>query len=387
MIENEIMRPPLITIVLAQLRGAGIQRMRLRLARELISRGYNVEILVGQKTGELVGKVPKGVSVVELSRKSKILFLPRIIAYMKRRRPLFILSSYEQISAMLIISKAIVRLDVTILTSFHNSPSCVLKEGSHLTRHLNSWAYKIISSPLHSKGKVVAVSDGVGKELSLVTSIHRDRIRTVYNPVFSLEAQRLSSAGQCGVELDGMRKTIGYFGRFHIQKRVDILLRAFQRMPDHEMYNLLLVGEGDLRQYLEGLARDLDIERYVTFVGFSLTPKMLMRECAVVVLPSDYEGFGNVLVEAMGCGTQVVATDCPYGPSEILQAGRYGQLVPVGDVEALSVAIDNCVNGRSWVAPEVLMERAKEFSVESSTDAYLDVLGLPRHWRSSPDVN
>ena len=97
-----------------------------------------------------------------------------------------------------------------------------------------------------------------------------------------------------------------------------------------------------------------------------------MSRAAVFVLSSAWEGFGNVLVEAMACGTPVVSTDCPSGPSEILQGGKYGPLVPVGDPEALAKAIEAVLE--SPLPGSVLQKRAEDFSVDKITDQYLQLL-------------
>lgn len=373
---------PLIAVVLAQLRGAGIQKMRLQLSLELAKRGYNVEIVTGQNRGELSKKIPKGIPVTELSRKSKLLFFPRIVRYIKERRPTAVLSSYEDLSAMLILAKKLTRSDTTILTSFHNAPHKVTKEGGTLRRALSSLAYKIISSDLHKDGKIVAVSNGVGVDLATTANIDPRRIKTIYNPVIKTLPVKDTTGGDNDQKAGTKKKTIGYFGRLHRQKRVDILIRAFKEISTNESYHLLVVGDGELRSQLEKLSRSLEIQHRVTFEGFSDKPHDLMKSCSVVVLPSDYEGFGNVIVEAMWCGTQVISTNCPHGPAEILANGEYGQLIPVGDARELAKAMEDSLEGRFWVEPKNLIERARDFSVSRATDAYLDTLGLPRHWHT-----
>ena len=94
----------------------------------------------------------------------------------------------------------------------------------------------------------------------------------------------------------------------------------------------------------------------------------------ILILPSDYEGFGNVLVEALACGTQVIATDCPHGPAEILENGKYGQLVPVDDSLALAQAIERTLLKDFYVPAQTLKRRASEFNLERAASAYLRVI-------------
>jgi glycosyltransferase involved in cell wall biosynthesis len=108
--------------------------------------------------------------------------------------------------------------------------------------------------------------------------------------------------------------------------------------------------------------------------GFVENPFAYMRQAGVVVLSSVYEGFGNVLVEAMACGTPVVSCDCPSGPAEILAGGQYGRLVPVRDPQALSRAIGATLDDP--LSSAVLSSRAAEFGVDATVDKYLEVLAL-----------
>ena len=119
-------------------------------------------------------------------------------------------------------------------------------------------------------------------------------------------------------------------------------------------------------------ARVLAIDRDVALLGFVENPLALVARASVFALSSIHEGFGNVLVEAMACGTPVVSTDCPSGPSEILDGGRYGPLVPVGDHVALAAAIEQQLDQPT--PAEMLRARASEFSVEASAGAYLEII-------------
>jgi glycosyltransferase involved in cell wall biosynthesis len=126
-----------------------------------------------------------------------------------------------------------------------------------------------------------------------------------------------------------------------------------------------------LRSSLQDLAQSLGIAELIDMPGFRANPLPYMREAAVVVLSSRFEGFGMVLVEALACGTPVVSTDCPHGPAEILDNGRFGQLTPVGDPEALAQAILTTLNDPP---PRKIMEtRGANFTIRASAECYLDL--------------
>jgi glycosyltransferase involved in cell wall biosynthesis len=156
-------------------------------------------------------------------------------------------------------------------------------------------------------------------------------------------------------------------------KNHQLLLRAFARL-DRPDARLMFVGDGNGREALLSLARELDVAERVIFAGFRSDPTPFYLTADLFVLSSDYEGFGNVIVEAMACGTPVVSTDCPSGPGEILEGGRYGRLVPVGNAPALAHAIKTALEAP--VDRDALVRRASDFAPEIAARRYLDLLGL-----------
>jgi glycosyltransferase involved in cell wall biosynthesis len=220
---------------------------------------------------------------------------------------------------------------------------------------------------------VVAVSDGVADDFANVTGFQRSCIRTIYNPVLTPD---LSVAAEAAVEdpwLDGDEPPVVLgVGRLTTQKDFPTLLHAFARVRSQRLARLLILGEGDKRSELEALARNLGLAGEVRFPGYVDNPFAYMRRCAVFVLSSAYEGLPNSLIEAMACGAPVVSTDCPSGPAEILEGGRYGCLVPIGDAEAMASAILTILQD----APDTAgtRRRAEMFSVEASSAQYLSLL-------------
>ena len=136
---------------------------------------------------------------------------------------------------------------------------------------------------------------------------------------------------------------------------------------------LLILGEGTERDRLLDIVKELGLDHFVEFHGFVSNPHAYISRASVLALSSRWEGFGNVLVEALAAGTPVVSTDCPGGPSEILEYGTFGKLVPVGNAEAFADAILNTLDD----SPDrnALVDRAKDFSIDIITSRYMEVLG------------
>lgn len=136
----------------------------------------------------------------------------------------------------------------------------------------------------------------------------------------------------------------------------------------------MLLGQGENEAMLRGEAAALGIADRVIFAGFHADPSPFYATADLFALSSDYEGFGNVIVEALSFGLPVVSTNCPSGPDEILGGGRWGRLTPVGDADALARAMDEALNGPH--DREALKRRAADFAPEIAARKYLDLLGL-----------
>jgi glycosyltransferase involved in cell wall biosynthesis len=183
---------------------------------------------------------------------------------------------------------------------------------------------------------VVALSHGVRRDLERLAPRAASRISVLYNAGYDDAVLRLAGDGAGPVPPAGEGPAIVACGRLTEQKGFDVLLDAFARVRAARPARLWLVGEGPLRAQLQAQAERLGIADAVWFAGFQPNPYRLMANADVFALSSRWEGFGNVVVEAMAVGTPVVSTRCPHGPDEIIADGRDGLLVPVGDPGALA---------------------------------------------------
>ena len=173
-------------------------------------------------------------------------------------------------------------------------------------------------------------------------------------------------------------------GKLKKQKDFATLVKAFAEVRHRRLARLVILGEGPRRGALLALARKLGVAEDIELPGFVANPFAFMARSSVFVLSSAWEGFGNVLVEAMACGCPVVSTDCPSGPSEILEDGRHGPLVPVGDPAGLAKAICEVLDAPRERA--ALEERASVFTAAASAEHYeRALLGTPIGGRPTPE--
>ena len=197
------------------------------------------------------------------------------------------------------------------------------------------------------------------------------RVTVIPNPIVTDELLRRGDPEATGAE-PRQATSILYVGRLALEKDLPTLLRAFRQVSERREASLILVGEGPQRAQLEQLADELGISSQTKWAGFVEDPYALMRQASVLVLPSRWEGLGAVVVEAMACGCSVVATDGPGGVREVLDGGRYGTLVPVGDPVAMAEAIVSTLD--SPFPHEILRQRAREYTVGVIAARYLDLI-------------
>ena len=224
---------------------------------------------------------------------------------------------------------------------------------------------------------IVAVSEGAAADLASAAKIDDDRITTIYNPVRLAQIDRLSAIPLNDPWFEGNGPpVILSLGRLDTAKDYPTLLKAFAKVTAERPSRLLIIGEGKLRPQLLEICDALGLQSKVRFPGMDKNPFRYLKRADLFVLSSAWEGFPNALLEAMACGVSVVSTDCQSGPREILEDGRYGTLVPVGDADALARAMLHSLT-RQHCSKADLRQRASAFSETKITSDYLNLL-LPR---------
>ncbi len=366
---KETMSAPLISIFLPSLGCGGAERVQIFLAQRFVECGYRVDLLLAKCGGPYLSEVPANVNLVDLKAGRVLASLPALVRYLRSARPVALFSAMDHSNIIALLAKKLARINTHIVISIHNTLSIDVKNSnirSSLVVYMARWLYGWADS-------VVAVSRGVADDLSKTIGLPRERIQVIYNPVvvpklFDLAKETVEHSWFCSRELPVL---LGV-GRLTVQKDYPTLLRAVSLIVKVRPLRLVILGEGRERSNLEALVCALGLEDTVDMPGFVKNPYAYMSKASVFVLSSAWEGFGNVLVEAMAVGTSVVATDCPNGPAEILENGKYGRLIPVGDSEALAEGILAALN--SSTSSEGLRRRAKEFSYDSIGDQYLALL-------------
>lgn len=344
------------------------------LARGFAKRGWAVDLVLVQAEGPYLAAVPESVRVVDLGSHRTVASLPGLVRYLRRERPEALLSAMDHANVVALWARRIAGWPPRVVATVHNTRGSVDREAQSLgQRLLPFWIRRFYGWA----DAVVAVSGGVAEDLARITGRPPESFQVIHNPVVTPEI-----AARAEAELDepwfrpGEPPVVLGAGRLTGQKDFGTLIRAFTLARRRASARLVILGEGEERERLEALAREMGVEDDVALPGFVDNPYKYMARAAVFVLSSRWEGFGNVLVEALAVGTPVVATDCPSGPSEILEGGRWGALVPPGSPEALAAAVERSLErGREAEAERARrVARAQEFSVDAALDRYVKVL-------------
>jgi glycosyltransferase involved in cell wall biosynthesis len=362
--------PSRVAFFLSSLNGGGVQRVMLNLARGLIARNVNVDLVLASCTGELLKQVPAEVRVVDLRAGRSVRALFPLYRYLVGSRPNALMSAQTHNNIVAICARRLTRTHTRLVISEHNLMSAVARQTPSMKESWRPLAARFFY-PLADE--IVAVSRGVADDLSRVAGLRRDRIRVVSNPIFTPELVRLAAEPiRHPWFVAGQPPVIVAVGRLATQKDYPTLLKAFSLVRKTGSVRLLILGEGEQRQSLERMVTELGIGESVLMPGFVQNPFPYIANAALLVLSSAWEGFANVLVEALACGTPVVSTDCRSGPREILESGRYGRLVEVGDPSEMAAAISATLQTPTQTS--MLRRRAADFSLAAITDDYETIL-------------
>lgn len=361
-----------VAFFLPCLAGGGAERESINLAEGFLCRGLEVDFVLARKTGPLVKDVPRKAGVVDLSARRTLTALVPLAAYLRREKPIALIAVPDHANLVAIWAKMLASSQTRVLISNHINLSYSIRN----TRKVQEKIYPFLLHLFYRQADaLVSVSRGAADDMARIARIPRECIRVIYNPFPLDEIARLGAmATDHPWFAPGEPSVILAAGRLTAQKDYPTLMKAFASLRKNRPARLVILGEGEEHPRLLALATKLGIRADIDLPGFLDRPYPLMARCRVFVLSSAWEGFPNVLVEALACGTQVVSTDCPNGPAEILDDGKYGHLVPVGDAVALAQAIEAALDHPSPV--KMLRQRAQVFYGKDTARQYLEALGI-----------
>lgn len=379
-----------VAIHIPSLAGGGAERAFVSIANGLAESGYSVDLVLEKFEGEFVDELSYRVKVVELVEQHKkgqllgksnaslgywgqvrlfIKIVTGLVRYLEAKKPNVVIAALNGPIINTSLAKKMTRKHSFRLIasqrnnfSRQNSSKTILGLGRKARLR---WA-------LRQADKVVAPSRGVAEDLIDKAGVSRSKTLVIHNPVIDSNFVEKSKEDLADPWFESNIKKFIFVGRLSPVKRVQDIIYAFSKVVAEKPAVLTIVGQGTLRSELEKLVESLGLKTTVRFFGFDSNPYKLIRASDCLVLASEHEGFPNVLVQSLALGTQVISSDCEYGPEEILDGASYGRLFPVGDVDKLAAHMLEIMETNEETTH--LVRRGKVFSWESIQNLWASLL-------------
>lgn len=352
-----------IAFLLPSMSGGGAERVALTVIQQFIDEGHEVDLVLLQRKGELLDALPPSIRVIDLAApRIRDAFIP-FYHYLRQNRPVALQASMWPLTIIAILVRFIARVPCRVIISEH----AILSQqypGSRLVRATTRLFYRFADAR-------IVVSQGLARDIAALTNMSQDDFVVIHNPIsfpenFDTLEPRLDAWGDADIRILNV-------GALKSEKDQELLVEAFAHFAErHPNAALVVIGEGELREQISSLARDKNVDDRVNLTGYMDDPWPYYAAATMFVLSSRQEGLGNVLIEALYAGLPIVSQDCPAGPREILQDGKFGTLVLERDPTALAAAMTRAM--KKVLDKDFLRDRAIALSGSNSMDLYRSII-------------
>ncbi|MFZ3336949.1 MAG: glycosyltransferase [Xanthobacteraceae bacterium] len=359
-----------LAVVLRAFEGGGAQRDMILLCNALAATGIRIVILALRVEGPLRRLLDPAVDVAEVPGRQLRYAVPGLRRLIRDLAPAVVISSEASLNLCTLVAvRTLPRASRPKLVLREvGSPSIALHSDPYLQNRI---AYRILRRAYGYADRIVTLTEGARHDLAKNFAVPDQSIAVMQTNAVVPPAM-VSRIAQWDGEAGREDDLIVCIGRLSPEKDQRTLIRAFSLLPAAQPWRLAIVGDGPERPALQALAHELGVADRIVFTGEISEPFGFVMRARLAVCASIYEGLGNAIIEALACGTPVVSTDCPYGPSEILQSGRYGTLTPVGDAPAMAAAITDAMHS----APDraALRARGLNYTAARAAERFLEII-------------
>ncbi|NSW51295.1 MAG: glycosyltransferase [Anaerolineae bacterium] len=353
-----------IAIFLPSLVGGGAERVMLNLAEGLANTpGYTVTlVLCAAAQSEPRYPVSSMINKLALNHRHVFASIPDLVRLLRREQYDVLLTALEHTTAAVYVAKILSGSISALFPTVHNTLSRTLRGSKCWQDRLLWYVSRAIYRRLHFLG---AVSKGAAEDLHQQMGIAFDHIRVLPNPVLR------EGTSQGPLDYGLPKDALVAIGRLEHAKGFDVLIRAYAQLANEIEEPLVIFGEGSQREDLSGLICRLGLEGRVLMPGYLPNAAACLTQAKLFILSSRVEGLPTVLIEALAAGAPIVAADCPSGPREILDNGRYGVLVPPEDAAALAEGMrQQMATGRPVIPNQQYVE---QYSIKNGLSLYIQV--------------
>lgn len=358
-----------VSFLIPTLEGGGAERVFLTLANGLAERGFIVNLVVLDARGPYLSEVSSKVNLIMLHCKIRQGFF-KLAQHIKVYKPDFLVSALEHTNILAIVVGKLFKLNTKIIISERVfKHKLAYKSISHF---IFFRIFSKLTYPLSDH--IIAVSKDLKDIILKNYKIKPEKVSVLYNPISGFQKKYTNDNKKLLIDY---KPYILAAGRLTHQKGFLNLVHAFSEISNVIKHNLIIIGEGEDRDKIETEIKLKNLEGRVILPGFIENIYSIMSNAELFVLSSFYEGFPNVLIQAMYAGLPIVATNCPTGPSEILENGKWGELVEISDTSALASGILRVLNNKNNSIN--VKKRSEEFNLESCLDNLENILQKTKH--------
>lgn len=371
--------PKEIVLAIPNFAGGGAERAAINLARALCDLNVPVRFIVERAEGALAAEAQTAARVDALSANGLLQTVTALRERMRESPGSAYISFMTRSNILCAAARLTLRKKPLLIMTEHNNRRRLLQLQKPHRRALSYYALKMA---FHHADKTICVSGGIQDMTQNLFSLPAHKIAKIYNPIVTKDMKSIAAHALAVQTRESRVPAIAAAGRLHPQKDFPSLINAAAKMRDHGYdFQLTIFGEGPERARLEALVREKSLSAQVSLPGFDKDLLSRIAQADLFVLSSRWEGFGNVIAEALACGTPVVSTDCESGPREILDNGRLGKLVSVGDADALAAAMIETLSAQPLIPPDA----ADRFSAEQAAKKYLAIVNTLKGGAPSPE--
>ncbi len=352
---------------------SGVDRIARHLLPGIARRGYRIHQLKVRRHGPELDATHPNLRVIDLGHRNTYACLPAVVRYLRRERPVALLSDKDRVNRTALLARTLAGGDVRLLLRLGTTVSVNLASRGAMERLVQRTSMRHL---YRHADAVLVPSQGVADDLRSFAGLGSGLLRVVPSPVVpeAMLGEPPPTPDHPWFRAPRVPLVLG-MGELSPRKDFATLLRAFARLRSNRRCHLMILGRGRERDSLLRLAASLGIAADVELPGFIAQPYPYLAHADLFAFTSRWEGLGFVLIEALALGTPVVSTDCPSGPREILAGGRFGELVPIGDDEGFAEAMRQTLDAPPTRG--LLLTAAAPYGVERAVTAYLSAMGLP----------